>query len=422
MPTSRTRFITVALLLISISSLFYLYNPTQSQQWIQDTRSSISSSSHSFYEQAAALAPNGRNSNTDKPKAYGSFRLKDEEGGANGGEENVAVYGGADAGAGAVKDGEVHAPQAPVIQSNKMAKGAQGEVIMAKMINETQKAELGRSSWRLLHTMAAKFPPSPSRDEQEAFLDFIYLFARLYPCGDCASHFQLVLQNHPPNVTSREGATQWACEAHNVVNERLGKPIFDCRDAAKAFGCGCGDEGKGGEGAAGSTGPSGDVAAAAGGAVGDEEEGEAGEEEEKGAAPDIGIKAVIGTPPTTPSSALPANVEPAPSPIEEPVEGGAPVAKIDASSSSIKKIQQLRLEEEVARRPPKDAADEAREKGLVRDVDEGEEGEEGDGGVVEGELAPKVGKDEEEVGKMGDGKGLVVEDVGVERGREEGDE
>lgn len=59
-----------------------------------------------------------------------------------------------------------------------------GKPIMSKMTNDTIKAELGRSSWRLLHTIANKFPYEPTRDEKQALLDFIYLFARLYPCGD----------------------------------------------------------------------------------------------------------------------------------------------------------------------------------------------------------------------------------------------
>ncbi|TPX60750.1 hypothetical protein SpCBS45565_g07438 [Spizellomyces sp. 'palustris'] len=114
-----------------------------------------------------------------------------------------------------------------------------GEVIMGKMVNETLKAELGRSAWRLLHTMAGKFPIEPTIDEQEAMRDFVYLFARLYPCGDCARHFKVVLEANPPDVTTRETISQWACKVHNVVNERLKKPIFDCAKLAETWKCGC---------------------------------------------------------------------------------------------------------------------------------------------------------------------------------------
>ncbi|KAH6573109.1 hypothetical protein BASA62_003113 [Batrachochytrium salamandrivorans] len=103
-------------------------------------------------------------------------------------------------------------------------------------------AELGQSAWRLLHTMAGKFPYSPTSDEQNALRDFIYLFARLYPCGECAAHFKVVLENHPPIVTNRTAVSQWACQVHNVVNLRLEKPMFDCALVAKTWKCGCDDD------------------------------------------------------------------------------------------------------------------------------------------------------------------------------------
>ena len=51
------------------------------------------------------------------------------------------------------------------------------------------RAELGRATWRLLHTMVNKFPLDANEEEKEAITDFIYLLARLYPCGDwCVTH------------------------------------------------------------------------------------------------------------------------------------------------------------------------------------------------------------------------------------------
>ncbi|KAI8055166.1 ERV/ALR sulfhydryl oxidase domain-containing protein [Syncephalis plumigaleata] len=89
--------------------------------------------------------------------------------------------------------------------------------------------------------MASRFPKQPTEDEREALRSFIYLFARLYPCGQCAKHFQTVLEEHPPVVTSRSEVAQWACRVHNVVNKRLGKPIFDCSKVESHWKCGCAD-------------------------------------------------------------------------------------------------------------------------------------------------------------------------------------
>jgi hypothetical protein len=90
--------------------------------------------------------------------------------------------------------------------------------------------------------MTGKFAINPTEEEKQTLSDFIYLFARLYPCGDCARHFQKILQRNPPDVSSRQSASQWACKVHNLVNERLGKPQFDCSKVADVWKCGCADE------------------------------------------------------------------------------------------------------------------------------------------------------------------------------------
>lgn len=131
----------------------------------------------------------------------------------------------------------------------------------------TCRAELGRSSWRLLHTMMARFPDEPSAEQQDALRSFVYLFGRLYPwyeppilttlstgwltlllhggSGECASHFQSYLSRFPPQVSSRSSAAGWACHVHNEVNKMLDKEIFDCSKIGDFYDCGCdhGDEG-----------------------------------------------------------------------------------------------------------------------------------------------------------------------------------
>lgn len=118
-----------------------------------------------------------------------------------------------------------------------------------------RRAELGRASWKLFHTMMARFPEKPSEDDSLALKTYIKLFARLYPCGDCASHFQQLLKKYPPQIGSRNAAAGWACHVHNQVNERLKKPLFDCNNIGDFYDCGCGDDKKA-AGAAGEAGAS----------------------------------------------------------------------------------------------------------------------------------------------------------------------
>ncbi|KAK0459195.1 ERV/ALR sulfhydryl oxidase domain-containing protein [Desarmillaria tabescens] len=118
----------------------------------------------------------------------------------------------------------------------------QGTVIMPKLGNETAKAALGRSTWKLLHTITLRYPENPTADEREALESYFHLLSRLYPCGECAAEFQKLLKKLPPQTSSRRSAALWLCSLHNEVNERLGKPQFDCAHLDEEYDCGCGDE------------------------------------------------------------------------------------------------------------------------------------------------------------------------------------
>ncbi|OLN93239.1 FAD-linked sulfhydryl oxidase ERV2 [Colletotrichum chlorophyti] len=119
-----------------------------------------------------------------------------------------------------------------------------GESIAPKLENATLKAELGRASWKLFHTMMARFPEKPTPDDSLALKTYIQLFARLYPCGECAAHFRKLLAKYPPQTSSRNAAAGWACFVHNEVNTRLKKELFDCNKIGDFYDCGCGDEDK----------------------------------------------------------------------------------------------------------------------------------------------------------------------------------
>lgn len=118
--------------------------------------------------------------------------------------------------------------------------------------------------------MMARFPESPTADESLALKTYVHLFARLYPCGDCARHFQQLLAKYPPQASGRNAAAGWACFVHNEVNKRLGKPDFDCSKIGDFYDCGCGEDGKDGKDGKGAK-----------GAAADGEEG-TGQEELKG--------------------------------------------------------------------------------------------------------------------------------------------
>eukprot|EP00095_Tigriopus_kingsejongensis_P004438 maker-scaffold227_size249015-snap-gene-1.26 protein:Tk04438 transcript:maker-scaffold227_size249015-snap-gene-1.26-mRNA-1 annotation:"fad-linked sulfhydryl oxidase alr" len=90
------------------------------------------------------------------------------------------------------------------------------------------KDELGRATWKFLHTMAANYPEKPTDSEQKKLTSFLNLFGHLYPCGPCADDFRVDLVQNPPKVTSSDEFSTWLCHAHNRVNVKVGKPKFDC--------------------------------------------------------------------------------------------------------------------------------------------------------------------------------------------------
>jgi FAD-linked sulfhydryl oxidase len=92
--------------------------------------------------------------------------------------------------------------------------------------------------------MTLRFPDKPTDSDRQLLLRFFNDFSQLYPCGECASHFQKLLKELPPQTSSRMASALWLCAAHNKVNERLGKAEFPCDKLDETYDCGCGDDKK----------------------------------------------------------------------------------------------------------------------------------------------------------------------------------
>ena len=95
--------------------------------------------------------------------------------------------------------------------------------------------ELGRATWGFLHTMGAYYPERASIRQQEDMKAFLRTFSQFYPCGSCADHLRNYMKTNPPRLADRHDLEQWLCEAHNEVNEMLGKPRFDCTKVAERW-------------------------------------------------------------------------------------------------------------------------------------------------------------------------------------------
>jgi len=85
-------------------------------------------------------------------------------------------------------------------------------------------SELGRAAWKVLHAVAEQYPAAPTYEDQQSALQYIFGFAKLYPCLKCRQHFQQLLAQYPPDVSSQPAFRNWMIAFHNRVNADLGKP------------------------------------------------------------------------------------------------------------------------------------------------------------------------------------------------------
>jgi FAD-linked sulfhydryl oxidase len=89
--------------------------------------------------------------------------------------------------------------------------------------------QLGRSTWTLLHSIAATYPDHPTIEQKIDLTQFMTSFSKLYPCTSCARGLRKHMEKEKLKVTNRDEFGKWLCDAHNIVNVRTGKPTFDCQ-------------------------------------------------------------------------------------------------------------------------------------------------------------------------------------------------
>ncbi|GAM24323.1 hypothetical protein SAMD00019534_074980 [Acytostelium subglobosum LB1] len=119
--------------------------------------------------------------------------------------------------------------QSSVTNSNSSKSSKQEDQAFWEPMDEpVDTIELGNSGWKLLHTIAAYYPDKPTTQKQQHTKSFLESFSHVYPCQVCAKDFQEILVATPPRLNNQHEFAQWMCEAHNHVNNLLGKPSFDC--------------------------------------------------------------------------------------------------------------------------------------------------------------------------------------------------
>lgn len=85
--------------------------------------------------------------------------------------------------------------------------------------------------WMTLHSVATCYPETPSQSERELMYSWLDMFRDTITCPNCRDHFTAMLQvyrsSFPTMLNSRQDFVIFTFRAHNAVNRRLRKPIFN---------------------------------------------------------------------------------------------------------------------------------------------------------------------------------------------------
>jgi hypothetical protein len=80
--------------------------------------------------------------------------------------------------------------------------------------------------WGALHLTALGCP------DAQVIRTFVECYKSVLPCISCREHFTQVLEENPvPTTEDRMVIFAWSVDVHNLVNERIGKPVIGYEEA-----------------------------------------------------------------------------------------------------------------------------------------------------------------------------------------------
>ena len=89
----------------------------------------------------------------------------------------------------------------------------------------------GPLGWMTLHSVSSMYPETPTAAEQQLMRSWLDMFRDTITCHYCKSHFTEMLDMYrskiPTMLNSRQDFMAFAFRAHNTVNRRLNKPIYN---------------------------------------------------------------------------------------------------------------------------------------------------------------------------------------------------
>jgi hypothetical protein len=88
----------------------------------------------------------------------------------------------------------------------------------------------GPLGWLTLHSTALAYPETPTPAEQQLMTSWLDMFRDTITCNYCRGHFTELLAKYrtmfPNMLGSRQEFVMFTFRAHNSVNRRLNKPVY----------------------------------------------------------------------------------------------------------------------------------------------------------------------------------------------------
>jgi hypothetical protein len=96
----------------------------------------------------------------------------------------------------------------------------------------------GSYFWIAAHTVAAGYPKEPTEDDRTRYRVYFDSFEFVLPCIDCRESWSILLQKRPLTdaaFATRRSLCRWLLDVHNLVNEKLGKKLFDWKQLTMRY-------------------------------------------------------------------------------------------------------------------------------------------------------------------------------------------
>lgn len=100
----------------------------------------------------------------------------------------------------------------------------------APLTLDTPLAVLGRELWGLLHAFAQTFSQTPTEEDVSNARYWMSAWRQRIPqfggCN-CREDWARLEANFPPDYSSRDAFYRWSVVAHDAINRKLSKPIWN---------------------------------------------------------------------------------------------------------------------------------------------------------------------------------------------------